>query len=48
MYTGKNGYSLRMSGLYAGYNDNAEQRAIVVHGAGYVNAGRVGFLLPGF
>jgi hypothetical protein len=40
-YTGKNGYSLRMAGLEDGFNDNAEQRAIVVHGADYVNAGRV-------
>ena len=40
-YTGKNGYSLKMSGLEEGFNNNAEQRAIVVHGAAYVNAGRV-------
>lgn len=40
-YTGKNGYSLKMSGLEKNYNDNAEKRAIVVHGADYVNAGRV-------
>lgn len=39
-YTGKNGFSLRMAGLDKGFNDNAEARAIVVHGADYVNAGR--------
>lgn len=39
-YTGKNGFSLRMAGLDKGYNDNAEARAIVVHGADYVNEGR--------
>lgn len=40
-YTGKNGFSLRMEGLDKGFNDNAEARAIVVHGADYVNAGRI-------
>lgn len=40
-YTGKNGFSLKMAGLDRGFNDNAEARAIVVHGADYVNAGRV-------
>lgn len=39
-YTGKNGFSLRMEGLDKGFNDNAEARAIVVHGADYVNQGR--------
>lgn len=47
-YNGSNGYSLRMDGLEAGFNDNARERAIVMHGAPYVNAdlalkqGRVG------
>ena len=36
-YTGRNGYSLRLDGLDAGFNDNARARAIVVHGAPYVN-----------
>ncbi len=40
-YTGKHGLSLRLSGLEAGFNDNAEARGVVVHGAGYVNANRV-------
>ena len=40
-YIGKNGFSLKMSGLEKKFNDNAEKRAIVVHGADYVNASRV-------
>ncbi len=40
-YTGKHGLSLRLSGKEAGFNDNAEARGVVVHGAAYVNAGRV-------
>ena len=36
-YTGGNGYSLRMDGLDPGFNDNARQRAIVMHGAWYAN-----------
>ncbi|MGE5230946.1 MAG: murein L,D-transpeptidase catalytic domain family protein [Deltaproteobacteria bacterium] len=34
-YSGKNGYSLRLRGLDRGLNDNAEARAIVIHGAWY-------------
>jgi hypothetical protein len=47
-YNGKNGYSLRMQGLEPGVNDQALARAIVIHGAAYVNeamakvAGRIG------
>ncbi len=36
-YVGSNGYSLRLQGLDAGFNDRAEERAIVMHGAPYVN-----------
>lgn len=36
-YNGHNGYSLRMEGLEPGFNDRAAERAIVVHGAPYVN-----------
>lgn len=36
-YTGRNGYSMRLRGLDPGWNDHAEARAIVVHGASYVD-----------
>jgi hypothetical protein len=36
-YSGSNGYSLRMDGLEAGVNDKALERAIVMHGAPYVD-----------
>jgi len=36
-YVGKNGYSLRMDGLDPGFNDRARERAIVIHGAPYVD-----------
>lgn len=36
-YVGKNGYSLRLDGLDRGINDNARDRAIVMHGAPYVS-----------
>lgn len=47
-YIGSNGYSLRMNGLEPGFNERARERAIVMHGAPYVNAelaakqGRIG------
>jgi len=47
-YVGHNGYSLRLDGLEPGFNGNARDRAIVIHGAAYVNAdvakanGRIG------
>jgi hypothetical protein len=47
-YTGSNGYSLRLDGLEPGFNAHARERAIVMHGAPYVDAslaatqGRIG------
>lgn len=47
-YAGRNGYSLRMEGLEPGTNDHALERALVIHGATYVNGalarqqGRIG------
>lgn len=36
-YRGSNGYSLKLQGLESGFNSNAFKRAIVIHGAEYVN-----------
>ncbi|RYZ73131.1 MAG: murein L,D-transpeptidase catalytic domain family protein [Lysobacteraceae bacterium] len=36
-YVGQNGYSLRLRGLEQGFNDQARDRAIVIHGAPYVS-----------
>ncbi|HEY8266939.1 MAG TPA: murein L,D-transpeptidase catalytic domain family protein [Steroidobacteraceae bacterium] len=47
-YVGHNGYSLRLDGLEPGFNSQARARAIVMHGAKYVDpavasaSGRVG------
>lgn len=46
-YNGSNGYSLRLDGLEKGINDNARERAIVMHGAAYAHpstacSGRLG------
>lgn len=47
-YVGSNGYSLRLRGLERGINDQARNRAIVIHGASYVSTqliasqGRIG------
>jgi len=38
-YVGANGYSLRLDGLEPGFNDLARDRAIVIHGAPYVDDG---------
>ncbi|MBI5447440.1 MAG: murein L,D-transpeptidase catalytic domain family protein [Gammaproteobacteria bacterium] len=36
-YAGEHGYSLRLTGLEPGFNNNVYNRAIVMHGAWYVN-----------
>jgi len=47
-YVGDNGYSLRLDGLERGFNAHARERAIVMHGAPYVDGslaatqGRIG------
>lgn len=41
-YTGKHGLSLYLEGLETGINDNARQRAIVMHGAEYATEDFIG------
>jgi hypothetical protein len=41
-YSGKHGYSLRLEGLEDGFNDNAFDRAIVMHGASYATESFIG------
>ncbi len=36
-YDGKHGYSLKLDGMEAGFNSNARDRGVVVHGADYVS-----------
>lgn len=37
VYTGKHGLSLKLDGLVKGFNNNARERAVVIHGADYVS-----------
>ncbi len=39
-YIGKHGLSLKLEGLERGFNDNAESRAVVIHGAEYIGTSR--------
>lgn len=41
-YYGKHGRSLKLAGVEKGFNDNAESRAVVVHGATYIGDNRKG------
>ena len=43
-YFGDNGYSLRLDGLERNINDNARNRAIVMHGARYVDESAINSL----
>jgi hypothetical protein len=40
-YMGKNGFSMQLQGQESGFNDNAGDRAIVMHGAPYVSEGYI-------
>jgi hypothetical protein len=40
-YTGKHGLSLKLSGVERGFNDKAEARAVVMHGAKYIGDHRL-------
>ena len=40
-YSGSNGYSLKLQGCERGINDRAMSRAIVMHGASYINEEKI-------
>jgi hypothetical protein len=40
-YFGKHGLSLKLAGLENGFNNNAEARAVVIHGADYIGDDRL-------
>ncbi|WP_162944580.1 murein L,D-transpeptidase catalytic domain family protein [Flavisolibacter nicotianae] len=40
-YFGKHGLSLKLSGQENGFNNNAESRAVVIHGANYIGDNRL-------
>ena len=44
IYVGKHGRSLRLNGVDVGFNDKARERAIVLHGADYVNKNTIDHL----
>ena len=41
-YIGKHGLSLKLDGKEKGFNNKAEERAIVIHGADYIGSHRLG------
>jgi len=43
-YSGEHGLSLKLCGLENGFNDNAERRAVVVHGADYIGSQHRGIM----
>ena len=46
-YFGKHGLSLRMAGMEKGWNDKAEERAVVIHGANYIGDHRASSAFQG-
>ena len=47
IYFGKHGLSLKLAGLEPGFNDKAEKRAVVVHGAPYIGDRRLQYQYMG-